>query len=385
MKKTIISTLLAFISVIITVFLSNYDYINLILYAALTLFVTDTNQKMWKNWLVLYLPFFIVQSIPTIIQIHFNPLFLKNIFVLSEIVFITNVLLPLLIYGLLYFKYYKIRGFLVVLSVVVSIIPGFFNRELQILMVGTIYLVLGLFLPFNNSETTLKKFLFIYLPYFFIFTFSILWEPISTGIPFDFPRLIVLPINLLAPIALFIGLKMQNLSPDRKFVYSFFLVALFAFASFIGYTNWLSVIYKTENIKNLPNLTFVTEQNEVIEIDKNKLTIIDVWTSSCGVCFKQFPDYQKLEEAYKKNTSVQFYSVNIPSKRDDRNKLIEQIRKKYRFPIFFGNDEFRNLFQIDAYPHLIVIQNNEVKYSGFVSYKKTDYYSINNIITRLNK
>jgi thiol-disulfide isomerase/thioredoxin len=93
----------------------------------------------------------------------------------------------------------------------------------------------------------------------------------------------------------------------------------------------------------------------------NKLVIFDFWTTSCGVCFKKFPLVQEKFDKYKNTPDIEFYSVNIPWKRDSIGKA-EKIFSKYSytFPRLNANsDSLAKIFKILVYPTVIIIRNGE--------------------------
>jgi len=51
-------------------------------------------------------------------------------------------------------------------------------------------------------------------------------------------------------------------------------------------------------------MIFTTKNGAKVQLDtvKNKLIVLDFWTTTCGVCFKSFPDYEKIYLKYKDNS-----------------------------------------------------------------------------------
>jgi len=116
-------------------------------------------------------------------------------------------------------------------------------------------------------------------------------------------------------------------------------------------------------------MIFTTKNGAKVQLDtvKNKLIVLDFWTTTCGVCFKSFPDYEKIYLKYKDNPDVRIYSVNIPVKRD----IVGYAKKKigeynYTFPVLYADsDTIPKFFGFNSTPHLIIIKNGKVRFNGY--------------------
>ena len=42
----------------------------------------------------------------------------------------------------------------------------------------------------------------------------------------------------------------------------------------------------------LPEVTLVDKNKQKIDIHKNKIIVLDFWSTNCGICFKKFPDLE---------------------------------------------------------------------------------------------
>ena len=140
------------------------------------------------------------------------------------------------------------------------------------------------------------------------------------------------------------------------------LLAIFMF--FQGWDYWLHLtnfgtFTGRVTASNLPAKfeAFDEEKNFVHENDFAKITLLDFWTTTCGVCFKKFPQLQSVHEKYKGDSSVKILAVNTPLEEDKPNQAFEAIRKReYTFPVVITQDEnLAEKFGVKGYPTTFVI------------------------------
>ena len=94
---------------------------------------------------------------------------------------------------------------------------------------------------------------------------------------------------------------------------------------------------------------------------KDKIVVFDFWNTGCGVCFRKFPVLQEKVIKYRSNPGIEFYAVNIPSRRDttgEAEKIISDYA--YTFPVLIArNDSLAKLFKVFAYPAVVIIKNGK--------------------------
>jgi thiol-disulfide isomerase/thioredoxin len=124
---------------------------------------------------------------------------------------------------------------------------------------------------------------------------------------------------------------------------------------------------------------------------KGKVVVFDFWTTSCGVCFQKFPEFERVYQKYKHRDDIAFYAVNLPTKRDTKESIMEVIARhvNYSFPVLLADKDFeywREKFKIRGVPHLMIFdKNGEVFYSGWANYDKRIVYNIEDMIDKLLK
>jgi thiol-disulfide isomerase/thioredoxin len=110
------------------------------------------------------------------------------------------------------------------------------------------------------------------------------------------------------------------------------------------------------------------EQRTVERQDiRNKITLMDFWTTPCGACFEKFPQVEAAYEKYAGDSAVAIMAVNIPIEEDKPDQAFEVIKKEgYKFPVVVLKDEgIAEEIGVKSYPtSLVVDQNAQVIYRG---------------------
>ncbi|HOG19238.1 MAG TPA: thioredoxin domain-containing protein [Salinivirgaceae bacterium] len=382
MKKILFSsTVISIISLIFVIYLPAIGlYATILFFALFTLVMPNASSRMLNDWLLIYLPFFVLHSIPLIIFNFTKSEYLLKLFAFSEISFILSGLVPVFIYAALIIKHHKLNGLILVVAYALFIVTGFYSWHFQTFIAGTIFLILGIYLPLNPNNSFFKNFLFLYFPIFVVYTLSLLWESLFDGSRVEM-NWYTLPINLIIPISILIGLKVRQ--RKYKIIRIIPLVIVFAFIGFIVHPNWSTFLLKRDDIKEIPSICIISDTNDTIDIsESSKIVVLNIWSTSCGVCFREFPEYEKLFNKYKDNPRVDIYSVNVPLKRDSTHNTVERVREKYCFPIHFAEKSFCSKLNIQSFPKMIIFKNKELIYSGSPEYENKNYWNCYRIIEK---
>ncbi|WP_430410098.1 TlpA family protein disulfide reductase [Kordia sp.] len=118
--------------------------------------------------------------------------------------------------------------------------------------------------------------------------------------------------------------------------------------------------------KKLPNIAFESLNQEKINFD-TEVTVIDLWSTTCGVCFEEFPIFEKLKQEFEGNSKVKFYSANVPLKRDTHEKtlnIIEELDYDYETVFAEKFEMIRDSLEINGFPHLLIVKNDTIRYLG---------------------
>lgn len=168
------------------------------------------------------------------------------------------------------------------------------------------------------------------------------------------------------PLTFWLGFFLKDKSWSYKIIYPILLV----FVGLYGFSNLWYFIYNFNAKERIdsPRMVFYDDENTEIRLDtvKNKIIVLDFWTTNCGNCFKKFPDYEKIYFNYKNNPKVNMYVLNIPTIKDTTGHAKKMIDKyNYQFnKLYADSDSIPKEFKFNGYPHLIIIKNGEVRFNG---------------------
>lgn len=174
----------------------------------------------------------------------------------------------------------------------------------------------------------------------------------------------------------------------RKSIIVLFSVVLFYCVGYILFPNVFSFLQNNNAKvnKTLPNVTFTNERNKKINLKKDKVIVLDFWSTSCAICFSKFPNLEKTFEKYKNNQQVEIYAVNVPLKNDsfDRTtKILDSIGYKFSKLYAKSANEMKDSLNIYSFPHLLIIKNGKIRYDGTFVDNKTIIYNTESEIEKL--
>ena len=266
-----------------------------------------------------------------------------------------------------------IKTFFVILLVSVLLlllIPFISNKIYYITLfsfIGYFYLTLFSIKVFNKKVSARSVIVIIFATILLLQSFTIytwfIWD--AYGLP-------VIVAYCLGVISAYSYLK--NKLPKNILVFSLsscFVVFMF----FQGWDYWLHKInYGTFTGKvvvyDLPvKFTAFDEQTNLIDDEdfKDKVVLLDFWTTTCGVCFQKFPQLQTVHEKYKNDSSIKILAVNTPLEIDKPDQAFSDISKReYTFPVVIAQEEsLAEKFGVKAYPTTFVINpNGQIVFKG---------------------
>jgi thiol-disulfide isomerase/thioredoxin len=117
--------------------------------------------------------------------------------------------------------------------------------------------------------------------------------------------------------------------------------------------------------KSLPAISLknLFNENEMIEIKTDKITLIDFWEVWCGPCIASFPKVEDLKNKF----SFKLNIVGIVT--EDIENAIKLVKKKgTSFLNLIGNKELKKTFSVNSWPRYFLIDNNGIiqkEYFGF--------------------
>ena len=265
-----------------------------------------------------------------------------------------------------------------ILILVLGVCSGVFGQVLRFFVITILY-CLGVFLlkhsPFQKKSTGILVYA---LPFLLLMIPTEIYSQL-------YKNYSGIPMFLGGVLGILFAIKLSN-SSNKKIIYSL-LIATF-FIGIITYflpNYYVYIKHKKNEIENtqLPNIVLYDETNKMVDLQsfKNKITVLDVWSSSCGVCIRDFPEFEKLKNEYKKDTAITFYSLNLPNKRDNRG-FVSKFTSEYSFSKLYADNKVQEKLKIKSVPKCVIIDKNlKIRYIGFFNTGSTNlYYNFNSII-----
>lgn len=249
------------------------------------------------------------------------------------------------------------------------------NHKWMILFVLISTFSISLILFKRHDKKQIKKiFLLLVLPPIIIF----LLLSIFTSFIYTTVYMVFIPLTVYFA---------YNFYTKQKLVKLVFFGAIFCFASFIVLPNQIVFFdnIQARKIRPFNGLTLIDVNKENVKLDTNKVIVLEFWNTACKICFEKFPEFEKQYLNYKSNPNILIYSVNVPLKRDSLKNTISLIKRlDYKFPTLFAiNQKEIDSYNIYSYPHILIIKNNEIRFSGRLEFEnKILIYNFKNEIER---
>ncbi len=118
---------------------------------------------------------------------------------------------------------------------------------------------------------------------------------------------------------------------------------------------------KLPDDKKFNETFFDMSGNKVLSSDfKGKVVVLDLWSTSCNVCFRKFPEFEKF---YNSNRDkIVIYAVGLKLRSQDNTDLKKVIEKQdYDFPFLIaerGFDYYRNRYSINGVPSVLILDTD---------------------------
>lgn len=188
------------------------------------------------------------------------------------------------------------------------------------------------------------------------------------------------------PFTFLLGYHLKHKKTYLKISYILILIFIGVYG-FVNFRFFVNNIF-AHKIEISPKMIYSYLDKDIrLDTVKNKILVLDFWTSNCGVCFKKFPDFEKLHKKYKRNPNINLYAVNIPSSFDTLNQAKYKIGKyNYSFPILYAkSDTIPKLLGFNTYPHFVILKNGKIRYNGYpnINEKNTFTSSLEEEINRI--
>jgi len=267
----------------------------------------------------------------------------------------------------------------------ISILSGYYGWNYQCGIVLFVFFISGLLYRGTIAVTT--YFLILVSPFFLLFTFLI----IKDGL------LHLIPTAISSIIGLLYGLYIQTKLKANHFMYrisiGFYILLIFTIVNIL-HPSYLNYIFDRDRItlqnkqNVLPNLKMVDIRNIDITSNafKNKVIVLDFWSTTCSVCIKKFPEFDKIKKEFLNNDNISFYAVGIANHRQNIEAVIEKANKlPFNFDyLFLGRNKANSKFistYVSKVPTIIVLdRSGHIVFIGSSTVYENPFRSINKII-----
>lgn len=167
-------------------------------------------------------------------------------------------------------------------------------------------------------------------------------------------------------------------------------LGLIAFLAFVCYPNYFNYLTK-QSIpvgNQLAENKFISNKNDTLDVSalSQKVVLLDLWYSSCAICFQTMPKTQKLYERYKNDPDVIIAAVNVPMGRDSADAAWS-LMAKYSLPKFKTLSDLQaNPWGVSGYPTAIVFdKDRKVRYMGELEFNPVVRDNVYALIERLKE
>ena len=284
----------------------------------------------------------------------------------------------------------KTLVFYSLLGILITRVASIVNHPFSGSTAGIAYFCFGLLL---FSKSKLNKLLIAFglvLP-FFLFYVGVSY--ISNGL-----WEVMLAVFLFVLIAVFLSFllikfKGSILFSKKNQIVFIVLFLIITGGNYIFMMNWTEYLY-TRNTSLPADIsfsdTFIDRDNNTITQEdlKGKIVVLDLWTTSCSVCFKKFPEFEKFYMKNKDRDDLLIYAVNLPYSILEMDKIESMINKfDYNFPFLISKNNFqyyRDRYNINGVPAIIILnKKGEMVYNS--SLNNNPLVIVNNLQTLVDR
>lgn len=127
---------------------------------------------------------------------------------------------------------------------------------------------------------------------------------------------------------------------------------------------------KDHNVKyNFPYIKLLDKDSMPRDIERQKIEVVDFYSSYCGICFKKFPEYERLKQKYNSDTNVKFYAIHVGYEKDTFSnsiKLLDGYSYTFNKLYSISRNEIRDSLGFESFPQLFIIKNGQIIHHGFL-------------------
>lgn len=255
----------------------------------------------------------------------------------------------------------------------------FWGEHIYMLATTLLASLIITFFVSKKSKNKRLDYMLLNIPFFGILLFTcLLGNNFSRGLPY----------LIFTPLTSLLGLWLD--SSLKKLIPLIISIPIFIIAYYFQ-TNYFS-FYHNKNAERaipFPKLHITDKYGKPLSLSSDKIIVLDFWSTNCGICFKKFPELEKIYLEYKNNSNIEIYAINVPVKSDSfykTTKILDSIG--YNFPKIYAKSakEINTRLKINSFPHLLIVKNGVIRYDGmFETNKDVLLYNTNDEIKKLLK
>lgn len=254
----------------------------------------------------------------------------------------------------------------------------------RFLIDGLLFFTIGVFLLKKNPfENKVFGMLLIFMPFIFLQIIVALENAITTMTFAGIPLLFVSLLSFL--LSKYVYKKNNNLIIGLGFSYLFFLIITSLFLQ--NYYNFITHHESEFVSKTLPDVFLYDDKGTIVNRQKliGKISVIDVWDSRCSNCIKDFPKFEKVKNEFKNQKDVNFYTLNLPLKGDERER-VSKFTKEFSFEKLYADNSLKNKLKINGVPQYIILDKDlKIIYIGnLITGRFEIYNNFYSIIKKIN-
>ena len=270
----------------------------------------------------------------------------------------------------------KLKSFLritfisLLLTIAISPLRGYASFQVCSLIGFTVYFFFTLFCKHRYSKVLSRSLILVAI----LLGLCLLEAPIRI-LTFT-ASLVSFPDFILHFLGVIFGFLFANLKSPQKWLTTTIGFALTLFMFFDGYDLWLHKLnfgtFTGKVSYALPAKFEAFDQGKNLVTDQdfaNKVVLLDFWTTSCGVCFRKFPQLQKFHEKHKDDAAMRILAVDTPLEDDKEGDAFAIKEQGHTFPVVITKEaNLAEQFGVKGYPTTFVIdRQGKVVYRGDIA------------------
>lgn len=147
------------------------------------------------------------------------------------------------------------------------------------------------------------------------------------------------------------------------------LLFLIAIGRLIVMPNNFSFIDQERDLEqySLSGVKIVDNKEQQVSLSKlkDKVVLLDIWHSSCGICIRKFPELQELHDYYRNDTNVIIWCLNKPLAKDNGTRPEKWVRPYSFQSLYFADEKEADKLHVGSVPLVLIFdKKHQCRYAG---------------------